>query len=229
MTVITRHHGSTARADHHSPTRRLARAAGRGTALGGGLLAALALGLTAPATSAWGAPASASSGANPSVLAGPAQPASFCGITWGSLPKVGGTLSPSATLTGVRSGRHECYDRLVVDLHGPVKGYDVRYVPVVRAEGSGLPVPVRGGAALSVVVKAAAYDSSGRPTYTPANPRELTDVTGFRTFRQVAWAGSFEGQSTLAMGVRARLPFRVLIVPGPGTGSRLVVDVAHLW
>jgi hypothetical protein len=29
--------------------------------------------------------------------------------------------------------------------------------------------------------------------------------------------------------VRARLPFRVMVVPGPGRGSRVVVDVAHHW
>jgi hypothetical protein len=40
----------------------------------------------------------------------------------------------------------------------------------------------------------------------------------------VAWAGSFEGQSTIGLGVRARLPFRVLQLPG-----RLVIDVAHHW
>ena len=55
------------------------------------------------------------------------------------------------------------------------------------------------------------------------------NVSGYRTFRQVAWAGSFEGQSTVGLGLRARLPFRVTAVDGPGTGSRLVIDVAHSW
>jgi hypothetical protein len=45
----------------------------------------------------------------------------------------------------------------------------------------------------------------------------------------VGWAGSFEGQTTLGLGVRARLPFRAFVLPGPGSGSRLVVDVAHRW
>ena len=40
-------------------------------------------------------------------------------------------------------------------------------------------------------------------------------------------AGSFEGQTTIGLGVRARLPFRVFVLAGPGSGSRLVVDVAH--
>jgi hypothetical protein len=53
---------------------------------------------------------------------------------------------------------------------------------------------------------------------------ELVNVTGYRTFRQVAWAGSYEGESTVGLGTRARLPFRVFILPG-----HLVVDVAHAW
>ena len=57
-------------------------------------------------------------------------------------------------------------------------------------------------------------------------------VAGFDTFRQVAWAGSFEGQTTLALGARARLPFRVLTLDGTPSSDhtpRLVIDVAHRW
>jgi hypothetical protein len=82
---------------------------------------------------------------------------------------------------------------------------------------------------MAIVVRAPAYDADGTPTYQPANPGELTDVSGYRAFRQLAWAGSFEGQSTIGLGVRARLPFRTFTLDGPGTGSRLVVDVAHRW
>jgi hypothetical protein len=82
---------------------------------------------------------------------------------------------------------------------------------------------------LQIVALAAAYDDVGNPTYRPANASELVDVSGWRTFRQIAWAGSFEGQTTIGLGVRARLPFRVFILDGPGTGSRLVIDVAHRW
>jgi hypothetical protein len=47
--------------------------------------------------------------------------------------------------------------------------------------------------------------------------------------RQAAFAGSFEGQTRLGLGVRACLPFRVFVLQAPGTQSRVVVDVAHLW
>jgi hypothetical protein len=52
-------------------------------------------------------------------------------------------------------------------------------------------------------------------------------VTGFRTFRQVVSAGSFEGITTIGRGLRAKRPFRVLVLSGPGRGWRLVIDVAH--
>lgn len=54
-------------------------------------------------------------------------------------------------------------------------------------------------------------------------------MAGYRTFRQVAYAGSFEATTTVGLGVRARLPFRVFVLAGPGTGARLVIDVAHRW
>ncbi|HEV8562743.1 MAG TPA: hypothetical protein VGR06_41030 [Actinophytocola sp.] len=147
----------------------------------------------------------------------------YCGIAWGSTAK---SASPttSAELVGLRAGRHDCYDRLVFDLRGPVDGYWVSYVDEVTHDPTGNPVPLRGGAKLQVTVQAPAYDESGTPTYVYPNPAELVNVTGFQTFRQVAWAGSFEGTTSVGLGVRARLPFRVLTLP-----DRVVVDVAHLW
>ncbi|MEV0249324.1 hypothetical protein AB0H76_22180 [Nocardia sp. NPDC050712] len=153
---------------------------------------------------------------------------SYCGLVWGSLDK-SNQYGSAAPVTNIRSGRNDCFDRLVFDLAGPVSGYHARYVDRVTMDGSGAPVPLRGGAFLSVAVYAPAYDSAGNTTYNPANRAELTDVTGYGTFRQVAWAGSFEGQTTVGLGVRARLPFRVFTLDGPGGGSRVVLDVAHYW
>lgn len=158
----------------------------------------------------------------------PAGSAPYCGITWGSLAK-SATTSSNAPLTNVRSGRHDCYDRLVVDVAGDPAGYSVSYVSAVTAQGSGNVVALRGGAFLQIDLSIPANDANGNPTYRPANPRELVDLAGYRTFRQAAWGGSFEGYTTVGLGVRARLPFRVLTLEGPGSGSRLVIDVAHQW
>ncbi len=42
-------------------------------------------------------------------------------------------------------------------------------------------------------------------------------------------ASSLEGQTTIGVGVRARLPFRTFVLDGPGSNSRVVIDVAHRW
>ena len=161
--------------------------------------------------------------------------APYCGITWGSVLKQDPAMT-TAPITNLRAGRHECFDRLVVDLGAPPAGtpsqhagYWVEYVSQVVEDGSGRPVPLAGGAFLSVVVHAPAHDLAGRPTYRPADRAHAVNVSGFSTFRQVAFAGTFEGSTTIGLGVRARLPFRVLLLSGPGTGSRLVIDVAHHW
>jgi hypothetical protein len=167
----------------------------------------------------------------PATAVASSASASTCEAQWGSLVKKRAP-STSEQITDVRSGRHRCFDRLVVDLdaHGDGRpGYRVGYVQKVVMEGSGTNVPLRGGARLQIIVKAPAYDDHGQPTYTPANANELTDVSGYRTFRQVAWAGSFEGWTTIGLGVRARLPMRVLVLNDADGGHRVVVDVAHRW
>lgn len=154
----------------------------------------------------------------------------YCGITWGSTAK---TRSGEATtpryphVTDVRAGQHRCFDRLVIDLDGRARGYDVRY-KAFRGIGSGDRIPLR-GTDLVITVNAPAYDADGAATYRFRNGSELVNVHDHRTFRQVAWGGSYEARTSVGLGVRARLPFRVFVLDGPGTGSRLVVDVAHRW
>lgn len=166
-------------------------------------------------------------------LVSPAAAAPYCGITWGSLPRTdGGMSAPGVSLTGVRAGQQECYDRLVIDLGQAAGfgGYDVRYAPVVDASGRTL--ALRGAADLRIDVHAPAYDAAGRPTYTPSSQQEVVPMSGYRTFQQVAWAGSYEGHTLIGLGVRAQLPMRVFLLSGaPGNpyGARLVIDVAHLW
>ncbi|MET0977575.1 MAG: hypothetical protein ABWX63_02055 [Paeniglutamicibacter terrestris] len=154
--------------------------------------------------------------------------APYCGITWGSVADSVAGYS-SATITNLRTGRHDCFDRVVIDLKGKVKGYDVRYVSAVYTEGQGKLVPLAGAADLRVIVRAPAYNSSGTPTYNPTNRLNVRNVSGYTTLRQVAFLGSFEGQSTFGVGVRARLPFRTFVLTGTDGTSRLVIDVAHRW
>ena len=127
-------------------------------------------------------------------------------------------VETAPNLTGVRAGRHDCYDRLVLDLRGGSSaGFHVSYVDAVYTDASGALVPLRGGAPLQIVVHAASFDVNGQRTYRRPTPSELANVAGYQTFRQVAFAGSFEGQTTLGLGVRARLPVRAFVLAGPAT------------
>lgn len=176
------------------------RTTARGRHLAAALIAAAAL-----------TPLAAPAGATPATT-------TACATAWGSGAKSAPPLE-TGRLTAIRAGRHTCFDRLVVDMTGKAPGYDVRYVSTVYADGSGEPVPVAGGAKLQVIARKGA-------TSRPAMP----SVAGYRTFRDVKWAGSFEGQTTIGLGVRARLPMRVWTAYDAKTNtSKVVVDVAHTW
>ncbi len=157
--------------------------------------------------------------------------ATACESSWGSLGKLRAP-STDKQITGVRTGRHACFDRLVIEINGDGRGkpgYQVEYVRHVTKDGSGDRVPLRGRADVFIVIHAPASDADGDPTYAPADQRELADVDGYQTFRQVAYGGSFEGWTTIGLGVRARLPVRVFVLNDSDGGRRVVVDVAHEW
>ena len=159
-----------------------------------------------------------------------AAPAPACGITWGSTEKAAGPLS-AAPLVTVRTGRHDCWDRVVFEFDGSATGYSVRYGEQVLTDGEGLDlVPwTAGGAHLWVTLRAPAYDDNHEATIPVRSGERPVNVLRYDTLRDVVFGGSFEGYTTFAVGVRARLPFRVTLLPGPGTHSRVVLDVAHQW
>ena len=109
------------------------------------------------------------------VNAAPAGTQASCSTTWGSTAKNSQVLKyTSAPITNLRAGRHECFDRLVIDLRpratnrsGQATGYRFRNVDEIVESGRGNKVKIAGGAYLMISVNAAAHDENGRPTYTP--------------------------------------------------------------
>jgi hypothetical protein len=161
-----------------------------------------------------GPPASRSS----ALASAPGLAATACPAGWGSQPKTAAGMGQAA-ITGVRVGRHACFDRIVIDVAGPVTGYTATYVPTVTADGSGNPVTVPGGARIQLVVR--------HPSNISATPgTSVANVAGFSTLRSVVAAGSFEGITTVGVGVRARLPMRVIVLKNP---DRLILDVSAHW
>ncbi|GHE33920.1 hypothetical protein GCM10017673_41010 [Streptosporangium violaceochromogenes] len=126
-----------------------------------------------------------------------------------------------AIVTGARFARHRGFDRVVIDLRGGVPGYTVRRVSGLFYDGSGEPVPVKGGAYLQVTMSTAqAHTESGSPTW-PGGP---VYRAGLGNVRNVVRTGDFEGVVGVGLVLDRRAAFRVTEQAKP---YRLVVDVAH--
>jgi len=131
------------------------------------------------------------------------------------------TPTPTPRLVGIRTGRHDTFDRVVLDLRGKAPGYTVRYVKAVRADGSGRIVDLRGKAQLVVkLTPAQAHRADGSATYT--GPHRI--AVSYPELREVAFAGDFEGVVTIGLGVRPRHGFRVFTLHDP---TRIAIDIAH--
>jgi hypothetical protein len=195
----------------------------------------------APATPAAAGGAAATTGSAPTTATSPpvsgGQVSAACAATraWGTGPKQSPPFT-QAPLYLVRVGRHDCYDRVVLVINTPqAVGFHVQYVGVVRDDGSGRPRPVAGGAALEVIVHAPpqGLDDQGHQPGRPfASPGQVlygpAQLAGWRSLREVRHANYFEGQSTLAVGVRQRLPFRAYaLADAPNHVMRVVLDIAH--
>ncbi|MFF0159942.1 hypothetical protein ACFYRY_20765 [Streptomyces sp. NPDC005263] len=166
-------------------------------------------------------------GAGTVSAAAAAPRATVCETGWGSLGKSEpGSLAMTASLTNVRTGRHDCYDRMVIDIPGMTTAdpalYWVQYVPGFAHPPSQTGIPVAGGAVIEIEFTAPVDES--RYHVRLADPLPGLDFDGYRTFRDAKFGGTYDGGTHLGLGVRAKLPFRVLVLPG-----RLVVDVAHTW
>ena len=192
----------------------------------------------AASTATSATPATAEAAPPTPAPAAPAETPS-CGDQqhWTTEPQVTATPPLVAQLYLTRVGRHDCYDRIVFDVDGIVEGpdvvgYGVSYVTgEVTSDPRGEPVPTRGDAALQIVVRAPSEDRDGHQPWR-ARPQVGDDLVpadqmrDWGTFTQVTLAGSFEGQSTIAVGLAARLPFRVGAFED-GAVSHVYVDVAH--
>ncbi|MGW5673625.1 AMIN-like domain-containing (lipo)protein [Streptomyces sp. NPDC003860] len=157
-----------------------------------------------------------------------AASASACATGWGSGTK-SATESVAEPLKNIRTGQHACYDRIVFDVTGaPGKvGYHVGYVDAFHQDGTGDLIPVAGGAILQLYVNAPSYNpTTGQAVYpgTPGQNLPGVNITGYRTFKDTKFGASFEGQTQVGLGLRAKLPFRV-----QQSGDQVIVDVAHAW
>ncbi|SHI22985.1 AMIN-like domain-containing (lipo)protein [Streptomyces sp. 3214.6] len=163
-----------------------------------------------------------------SATAASTQPA-VCETGWGSLEKhLWSADDHKPPLTNIRTGQHECFDRMVLDFKGGSTGstgYQVKYVDKLTTPATG-EIPIEGGAILQIAVDPNYDPATGTKSYPGQHGQPLpgVDVTGYKTFRDTRYADALESEARVGVGVRARLPFRVT-----QSGDHLIVDVAHSW
>ncbi|GEK22812.1 AMIN-like domain-containing (lipo)protein [Cellulomonas xylanilytica] len=133
------------------------------------------------------------------------------------------TAEPSADaallVTGVRTGVHDGFDRVVFDLDGPgTPGWRVTSVDVATDDPSDRVLDIAGDGTLQVTIIGTAMPTRTQgigPVLTPDAP----------ALREVSYRGWFEGQDLAFVGVDSPgHPFRVFALTDP---TRLVIDVRH--
>jgi hypothetical protein len=136
------------------------------------------------------------------------------------------TAEPSAgasvTVSDVRIGRHDGFDRVVFEVGGTgTPGWDVRYVDAASSQGSGEPIDVAGGEVLQMTLTGAGYPyDTGVEEFSSSGP-----VTGSGTevVTEAVFDATFEGTTVTFVGTKERTPFRVYLLDGP---TRVVLEVA---
>ncbi|MFD4671587.1 hypothetical protein ACFWNN_17760 [Lentzea sp. NPDC058450] len=131
------------------------------------------------------------------------------------------SASGHAELTNIRTGKHENFERIVLDLNGLPSNSLSREATEVSNCASDNPVPLAGNEILETMFfSAASYDENFNPTYTgPRNfvPQGLTNVKG------VAITCDFE--ATLGIAVSYDNPnswHKVFTLTNP---DRVVIDI----
>ncbi|WP_231618634.1 AMIN-like domain-containing (lipo)protein [Nonomuraea sp. SBT364] len=185
-------------------------------------LALVACGTQGPGTATAGSPserATAGSPAGPeSGTPAPTAPADLPTSTAEVAVERGG--AEPALVTGVRTGRHDGFDRVVVDFAGPLPGYTAQWADELVQDGSGEPIDLDGDVALHLLLTPAdAHTEDGEPTWTAGPVAGSLEVVS-----RIVKTGDFEGRVGIALVMTSRTPFRVKEYTGPG---RLVVDVRH--
>ncbi len=122
------------------------------------------------------------------------------------------SVPPVPVLADVRTAQHsECgYDRLVLDISGPMPSYAVRYVNRVTADASGAAITLPGRRYLLITLRSAQAHSEAGVSTISRNIR----VPGYPSLRSWVLAGDSEGVVTVAVGLPAQVSIRTGELPG---------------
>lgn len=197
----------------------------------GAALAVAAISLASCATSSPPSAGPSSSGQPTSAPPATSQPASpstspalpiACTDGWrtGSVTVTRQVAVPPVPVArAVRTGSHpDCkFDRLVIDVSGPIPGYSVSFVQKVTQDASGKIITMPGTRYLVIRLSPAqAHTTAGQLTL-PAGVQAVNDPM----LRAWTTSGDFEGVLHIALGLAGGSKYRV-----GEAGSRIYLDVA---
>ena len=145
------------------------------------------------------------------------------------LALVGGLVAASPAsatstpvMTGIRTGLHPGYDRVVLDMSGPRPAVSYQLVDELIADGSGEIVWLTGEHFVAVTVTpAAAHDDAGNSTY--PGPQKFR-TRNLRNVMAVAVTGDYEAVLSIGLGTRYNSWVRVFTLGSP---TRVVIDVGN--
>jgi hypothetical protein len=123
-------------------------------------------------------------------------------------------------LTDVRSGRHDGFDRIVMEFRDGGVAHRVRYVSQPPVDPRGVPTNVAGNAMLEIHLSSATgWDfATSQPTY--RGPSRFP--AGGAVVRELAESQDFEANLVWVAGLDRQAPFAVGVLRDP---MRLVIDV----
>jgi hypothetical protein len=155
--------------------------------------------------------------ANPQASTTPSATVSPNVLTGFALSDFSGGSVAVSSVSSVRIGRHDGYDRFVIEFSGGVPTYTVtrQSSATFTRSPKGDQVALDGSAGVVIVV----HSISNWSTYT--DPTAFKP--GFACIREAQLTENFEGYQSWALGINGTPALRVFTLTAP---NRLVVDVA---
>jgi hypothetical protein len=178
---------------------------------------------TSGATATTSAAPSSTPSTTPTATDAPVEPedagaAAPFGTTADADPSTDALLS----VTGLRTGSHDGYDRVVIDLGGTgTPGWHAEVGASAAVDPSDEVVDLGGAGVLTLVLTGIGYPfDTGQTELAPG-----TEVPGSGAITAAAFSGTFEGQAQVFVGLTDVDPsFRAFLLHDP---TRLVVDIQH--
>ena len=127
-----------------------------------------------------------------------------------------------ASLTAVRTGQHDCYERVVFDFQDEnLPDYQIGFGAPPFSGPSGIPIPVAGTRFVRVRFGTtyARYPGTG-----PYDGPDGVDPAGFTVIEEIRLIEEFEAVVVWVIGIDAEHSFRVGTLTNP---TRIFVDIAR--